>query len=212
MLWKWNKLIDQAGQCDWHDFYHITHSWFVHSYIAGPHHFSLWELKCGSTQLSSILQHIFNLSLKQEKILVLWKTCLYWYLRKLSPSCHEGAEEIDSGPHCITGETCSWPSSVCLSALCGSRQGVDDVVIYMQCTLSHLDGNDGTMNTATHPTPTSIGLIGRLSGRPQFVQLGSSLSDVVVSNPGTPQGTVLFPFLFMLYTSDFQYTSESCHL
>ncbi len=29
---------------------------------------------------------------------------------------------------------------------------------------------------------------------------------------GAPQGTVLSPFLFTLYTSDFRYKSKSCHL
>ena len=35
---------------------------------------------------------------------------------------------------------------------------------------------------------------------------------MVVSGTGAPQGTVLSPFLFTLYTTDFQYNSESCHL
>jgi len=51
-----------------------------------------------------------------------------------------------------------------------------------------------------------------LTGRPQYVRLGSVLSDVVVSDVGAPQGTVLSPFLFTLYTTDFQFNSESCHL
>ncbi|KAI3372690.1 hypothetical protein L3Q82_023150, partial [Scortum barcoo] len=39
-----------------------------------------------------------------------------------------------------------------------------------------------------------------------------SVSDVVVCSTGAPQGTVLSPFLFTLYTSDFTYSTDSCHL
>lgn len=38
------------------------------------------------------------------------------------------------------------------------------------------------------------------------------MSDVVVSNTKAPQGPVLFPFLFTLYTSDIEDISDSCHL
>ena len=48
-----------------------------------------------------------------------------------------------------------------------------------------------------------------LTNRPQYVRLLGSLSDELVSSTGAPQGTVLSPFLFPLYTSDillqFQY-------
>lgn len=45
-----------------------------------------------------------------------------------------------------------------------------------------------------------------LTGGPRFVRMDNSLSDVAVS------GTVLCPFLPTLYTTDSQYTSESCRL
>ena len=39
-----------------------------------------------------------------------------------------------------------------------------------------------------------------------------TVSDSVVSNTGAPQGTVLSPFLFTLFTSDFNYCTQSCLL
>ena len=51
-----------------------------------------------------------------------------------------------------------------------------------------------------------------LTGRPQYVRLQGSLSDVLVSSTGAPQGTVLSPFLFTPYTSDFCFNSSTCHL
>ncbi|KAI3374567.1 hypothetical protein L3Q82_021133 [Scortum barcoo] len=115
--------------------------------------------------------------------------------------------------------------------------GVDDAVIYLlQRAHMHLDGGGGTVRitffdfSSAFNTIQPLLLLGEklqvmgvddsmiswitdyLTGRPQFVRLGSVLSDVVVSDTGAPQGTVLSPFLFTLYTTDFQYNSESCHL
>lgn len=47
---------------------------------------------------------------------------------------------------------------------------------------------------------------------PRDIRLQNCVSDRVVSNTGAPQGTVLSPFLFTLFTSDFSYCTESCHL
>ena len=48
-----------------------------------------------------------------------------------------------------------------------------------------------------------------LTGRPQYFSLKECLSDTVVCSTGAPQGTVLSPVLFTLYTSDFCYNTES---
>ena len=55
-------------------------------------------------------------------------------------------------------------------------------------------------------------IVDYLTGRPQYVRLKHCVSDRGVSNTGAPQGTVLSPFLFTLYTTDFSYQTESCHL
>ena len=47
-----------------------------------------------------------------------------------------------------------------------------------------------------------------LTERPQYVGLKDCLSDTVVCSTGVPQGTVLSPVLFTLYTLDIQYNSE----
>lgn len=48
--------------------------------------------------------------------------------------------------------------------------------------------------------------------RPQYVRMASGVSDTVVCNTGAPQGTVLVPYLFTLYTVEFHYNTETCHV
>ncbi|KAI3360413.1 hypothetical protein L3Q82_002255 [Scortum barcoo] len=47
---------------------------------------------------------------------------------------------------------------------------------------------------------------------PQFVRVQGFESDRLLCSTGAPQGTVLAPFLFTLYTADFSYNTPSCHL
>ena len=49
-----------------------------------------------------------------------------------------------------------------------------------------------------------------LTNRLQCVRLNGVLSSVIGTNTGAPQGTVLAPFLFSLYTADCRSTDESC--
>ncbi|TWW75382.1 putative RNA-directed DNA polymerase from transposon BS [Takifugu flavidus] len=114
--------------------------------------------------------------------------------------------------------------------------GVNDAVTYLlHRSLSHLEGTRSTVRvmffdfSSTFNTIQPSLLRGKLEGvgvdchlaawktdyltnRPQYVRLRDCESDVVVCSTGAPQGTVLSPFLFTLYTYDFSYNSDSCHL
>ena len=114
--------------------------------------------------------------------------------------------------------------------------GVDDAVLYMlHRALSHLEEpgayvrimffdfssafntiqpiilRDKLKEMGVDPSFVSW-ITDYLTERPQFVRLGNCVSGTVMSSTGAPQGTVLAPFLFTLYTADFKYNSESCHI
>ncbi|KAI3362975.1 hypothetical protein L3Q82_011656, partial [Scortum barcoo] len=101
--------------------------------------------------------------------------------------------------------------------------GVEDAILYLlHRAHSHLD-----KGSAAHPLcssgqteqdgsgPPADGLDLRLPHWQTTVVRraeGHHTSDTVVSSTGAPQGTVLAPLLFTLYTSDFCYNSELCHI
>ncbi|KAI3358764.1 hypothetical protein L3Q82_014727, partial [Scortum barcoo] len=61
--------------------------------------------------------------------------------------------------------------------------------------------NTSTISGAlTPPMQLAAWVTNYLTDRPQFVRLQDCVSDVVVCSTGAPQGTVLSPFLFTLYT------------
>ncbi|KAM4609404.1 uncharacterized protein ACJ7VT_015176 [Polymixia lowei] len=51
-----------------------------------------------------------------------------------------------------------------------------------------------------------------LANRPQFVRTKDCVSDTVICSTGAPQGTVLAPLLFSIYTADFTHYTANCHL
>lgn len=55
-------------------------------------------------------------------------------------------------------------------------------------------------------------IVNYLTNRSQFVRLGSCTSETIVSNTGAPQGTVMSPFLFCIYTADCRSSNDMCPL
>ena len=51
-----------------------------------------------------------------------------------------------------------------------------------------------------------------LTGRLQRVCLGTTRSGTIMTNTGAPQGCVIYPVLFTLYTNDCVSTHESCEI
>ncbi|XP_068583445.1 uncharacterized protein [Cebidichthys violaceus] len=51
-----------------------------------------------------------------------------------------------------------------------------------------------------------------LTNHPQYVQIWECEFDLVSCSTEFPQGTVLAPFLFTIYTSDLKFDSANCHL
>ena len=49
-----------------------------------------------------------------------------------------------------------------------------------------------------------------LSTRPQYVKFHNTLSNIIITNTGAPQGCVLSPVLFTLYTNDCNSEYENC--
>ena len=51
-----------------------------------------------------------------------------------------------------------------------------------------------------------------LTGRSQYVKLRNTNSDIIWTNTGAPQGCVLSPVLFAIYTSDCRTNTSNCKL
>ncbi|KAK3524760.1 hypothetical protein QTP86_002555 [Hemibagrus guttatus] len=107
-----------------------------------------------------------------------------------------------------------------------ARQGTEDAVVcLLHSLLQHLEVSDNfaavlfvdlssAFNTIQrhqmikklhqlNVAPQYIHLIHSfLSNRPQAVRIGSVTSDTIITNTGAPQGCVLSPFLYTLYTND----------
>ncbi|KAI4883371.1 hypothetical protein NFI96_013585 [Prochilodus magdalenae] len=114
------------------------------------------------------------------------------------------------------------------------KVGVEDAILYLlHRAHSHLDKGGGAVRVMFFDFSSAFNTIQPLllrdklmnmevdmhlvtwitdypSGRPQHVRIRDCSSDMVISSTGAPQGTVLSPVLFTLYTSDFKYNYGTC--
>lgn len=213
---------------------------------AGPDGISPRVLKVCADQLCWVTHYIFNLSLRLERIPVLWKTsCIVPVPKKTNPT-----EFAHYRPIALTAQLMKVFERLVLNyikqLLCAfddklqfaykTAIGVDDAIIYLlNRSLSHLETSGNVVritffdfssafntiqpallrnkleNAGLHHSMVSW-LTDYLLNRPQYVREKNCVSQVVKCSTGVPQGTVLAPFLFTFYTSDFQYNSKNCHL
>ena len=58
---------------------------------------------------------------------------------------------------------------------------------------------------------TVLWILSYRTNRPQYVKLSATIrSDVIFTSTGAPQGTVLSPFLFSVYTADCRSSHTNC--
>ncbi|KAI3363582.1 hypothetical protein L3Q82_011589, partial [Scortum barcoo] len=161
----------------------------------GPDGISSRLLRDCADQLCQVVCYIFNLSLSLERVPVLWKTsCVVPVPKTSRPKEPNHFRPVALTSHLMKAlerivlrhlRPLVSPNMDPLQFAYQPGIGVDDAVIYLlQRSLSHLEDAGNT----------------------------DCVSDVVVCSTGAPQGTVLSPFLFTLYTSDFTYSTDSCHL
>ena len=65
------------------------------------------------------------------------------------------------------------------------------------------------LNQMSVPPPMQSWIFDYLTGRPQFVRTSHETSNVTTLNTGAPQGCVLSPVLFVLYTNDLKWQSDN---
>ncbi|KAI3351364.1 hypothetical protein L3Q82_005917 [Scortum barcoo] len=94
--------------------------------------------------------------------------------------------------------------------------GGDAIIFLLHQSLSHLDRGSGTVRITFLDFSSAFNTIQPLLLRDKLTEMGVGshlvawITDYLTGR--APQGPVLSPVLFTLYTSDFQYKSELCHV
>ncbi|KAI3369209.1 hypothetical protein L3Q82_007442 [Scortum barcoo] len=178
---------------------------------AGPDGISSRLLKSCADQLCGIFGYTFNLSLKLGRVPQLWKTsCIVPVPKTPHP------KELNSyRPVALTSHLMKTLERLVLAHL---RPLVSSFMDPLQFAYQPDIGTSGPgccgdkLQLAGVDHHFTTWILDYLTHRPQFVRVQGFESDRLLCSTGAPQGTVLAPFLFTLYTADFSYNTPSCHL
>ncbi|TKS65807.1 putative RNA-directed DNA polymerase from transposon BS [Collichthys lucidus] len=158
---------------------------------------------------SVFLRRSFNLSLSLEKVPALWKTSCVVPV----PKTPRPKEPNHFRPVALTSHLMKTMERIILQhlrPLVGAQLdplqfadqpgiGVEDAVIYLlHRSLLHLEDSRSTVRVMFFDFSSAFNTI-----QPSLLR---------VKMESAPQGTVLSPFLFTLYTSDFTHNTAHCHI
>ncbi|KAK7883856.1 hypothetical protein WMY93_026979 [Mugilogobius chulae] len=171
---------------------------------AGPDGVCPRLLKACADELCEPLQHVFNLSLQLGRVPSLWKTsCIVPVPKKTHP-----CELNDYRPVTLTSHAMKTLERLVMRHLRRQVQNVGDPLQFAYREKPSL--LQEKLNIMAVDPHLVNWIMDYLTNRPQYVRVGGQMSSTLTCSTGAPQGTVLSPLLFTLYTSD--YNSNTCHI